>query len=208
MNDPREKFVSDEEHYFSWYIDELTANGYIQEAVYQPASFVLSEPVVLVLRQVKNNKPKRIEKTLLNEHVYTADWRITWTDKAYGLFFKRLDRFADKDDASYFMASKSDDIDIVTYVDIKGAFSGPNNSSAVTFPLNQKWVCEKYGIYVQKVIPLYYTKIKSGKRMPHGLFADTFTPDRYLMQNERIAFRRTIHYEPRTLSEYIKLRQL
>ncbi len=59
----------------------------------------------------------------------------------------------------------------VSIIDVKGIFNGRNNTSAITFPLNQKWVFQKTGDIVQKVIPI-------------KLFEDTFFPKRYLLDDE------------------------
>jgi len=206
MEYPREKFASEEEWIFSWWLNELIEAGFIVEVEYQPEPFQLSESVVASAKMLKKNKVQVVEKKVFAEHIYTPDWRIMWSQTAIGVFVTSLNDIADKENNVYFYNCKMGIGWPESIIDIKGSFNGMNNSSATTFPLNQKWVYSKYGIYVQKVIPLYYTKTKQGKRIPHGLFADTFTPNRYLVQNERINVRRTIHYEPRTLQEYLKLR--
>lgn len=210
MSDPREKFVSDEEWYFSWWIDELIEAGFIESAIYQPYPYLLSPEKTVRVRKPNGVKKGKvsildIDYKVFNQHVYTADWDIRWSIGAYGVFVKPIKLLANKDEEAYFV-SNFETSPAFSVIDVKGSFNGKNNTSAATFPLNQKWVYDKYGVYVQKVIPLYYTKNKQGKRIAHGLFADTFTPSRYLMQNERINAKRTIHYEPRSLADYLKSR--
>lgn len=85
---------------------------------------------------------------LLRKHVYTPDWIIEFTTVPD--FMKQ-----------FHIVNK------MWVVDIKGSFNGARNTSAITFPLNQKWMYQRYGIYVDKIIP-------------KELFENTFTPKRYL----------------------------
>ena len=50
-------------------------------------------------------------------------------------------------------------------VDTKGAVAGRNNNSAISFPVKQKWLLQKTGIYAQKVVPKEF-------------FLKTWLPDR------------------------------
>lgn len=60
----------------------------------------------------------------------------------------------------------------VSYVDVKGSFTGLHNNSAITFPIKQKLMWDKHSIYVNKVIP------NSGSNC---LFQESFYPVNYLV---------------------------
>jgi len=195
----RDKFASDEEWYFSWYVQELLDAGILIEAEYQPAPFKLCNEAVLVGRGMDKKGPYNFTKTLLNDLDYNPDWKLTWSDNCEK-FVTRIDRFISKDPFNAFLSQLNGLIE--TWVDVKGASVGMNNSSAVTFPIKQKMVYDKFGIYIQKIIPVYYTKNKRGEKIPYGLFPDTFTPERFLYQNVQ-AHKRALHYTPRSLEEFL-----
>jgi hypothetical protein len=160
-------YDSREELLFSFYVEELLRGGWLMKADYQPAPFELSDAFKTdIFHSVgENTTPKEI--TLLRPHMYTADWLFTWNKEAEGIFFYSAgDNVKSKTKKSlslpYFVAQN-----LQTYIDVKGKSSGRNNTSAVTFPLNQKWVMSKYGVYVQKVIVSLDES---------GVFAKTFTP--------------------------------
>ena len=47
---------------------------------------------------------------------------------------------------------------LIIILDVKGTFIGKNNNSAITFPVIQKWLCDKQDIYVNKLVPKYFFK--------------------------------------------------
>ncbi len=110
--------------------------GLVSDIVYQPSSFMLSpRQSTKVIKQLKT-KTKEIDRFLLHPHVYTADFKFVGSPD-----FDKIDHEMLSYDGYY-------------YVDVKGSFAGGfRNSSAITFPINRKWVYEKYGIFVNKVIP-------------------------------------------------------
>ena len=57
------------------------------------------------------------------------------------------------------------------------------------FSINQKWMYSEHGIYIQKVIP-------------QKLFADTFTPKRYLMTDGGGQARK-IKWDVKSLEEFV-----
>jgi len=194
---------SREEEWFSWYLEELEQAGYLRWCMYQPTSFELSSPATL-LGLSEQRTTKEVTVHLFKDHKYTADWRIEWNENAEGLFYWQTGRrykgrfhsFSDKTRAEYipFLVYNG-----MTYVDVKGGFIGRNNTSAVTFPLNQKWVYDKFDQIVQKVVISDDTK---------GLFYRTFTPKKvleshvYKTDRSAPAGSSKLKYEPITLEQY------
>lgn len=171
-----EKFDSVEEKWFSYYLSELKAQGLVKSYEYQPASFQLSEEYkrYVFIKKKNHNEPASVK--LLNGHIYTCDYRIVWNKCAEGIAFWREGGVYEKGMFPYskprrdsfipFVAHNTNDMEIVTLLDVKGAVVGRNNSSGVTFGLNQKWLASQ-GVFVQKVVVSLCEK---------GLFYRSFFP--------------------------------
>ena len=108
----------------------------VDNVIYQPSSFRLSpRQSTKAVKQLKT-KTKVVDKFLLHPHKYTADFKFTKTE-----LFDHMDHDMIESDG-------------YVYVDVKGSFAGGiKNTTSITFPINRKWVYEKYGIYINKVIP-------------------------------------------------------
>lgn len=173
-------YASDEEWYFSWYLQELIDAGFIDKTIYQPEAYNLSGKHTYHVES--NGRKKAKDFHLMKKHIYTADWKIHWDKKALGVFIPMPhEKFKD----TGFFANG-----LYSVIDIKGMFAGRNNTSAATFPLNQKWVYQMFGDFVQKVIPI-------------KLFESTFVPQRYLL-TDRKTQKRKIKFIPKTLEEYVQ----
>jgi hypothetical protein len=169
-----DQFKSDEELFFSWWLDELKEAGIIYSWAYEFEPYVLSEKVC------------KDGKTLLQSHSYIPDFFICWS-------------------FSYTPAVKisiSGGDNMFSLVDIKGKYSQNYNDAA--FPLNQKWMMQRYGIYVNKVIPIDgFRKNKNGEKiLKKCLFSETFTPKKYLLTPTGKA--RTIHWEVKTIEQFLE----
>lgn len=122
------RFDSNEELDFYYWVREAEDLGFIEEFAYQPPSFVL-------FPGLKNEKGKYI----VREHVYTADFKLSFSDE--WIRFRRdngikvFDRFDEK----------------TVYVDVKGGFNRFGGDRE--FSVNLKWVFSKFGIYVWKIKP-------------------------------------------------------
>lgn len=183
-------FDSKEELYFSWYLDELKDAGYIEKYESQPESYVLSAPLFYEYDKHLKTKTKTIVKKLMQEHIYTADFKIVWSEKARNIFFNTEANRVDLTKAPFIAA----DGNAVSIVEIKPLFD--QNNMTRLFTINQKWLCQRHGIYAQKII----VDKKNGK----GLFAETFTPIRYLLTDKSLKPRK-LKYTPKILTEYIGL---
>lgn len=114
----------------------------IKDFEYQPKSFELFKPQTWVNSKGKN-------RTLFREHIYTADF-IIWIDK------DKYPALADEFRIFARNASNEAEQSYAYYIDVKGGFM--SNGSARSFPINQKWVYDKYGVYVHKIVPKDFFK--------------------------------------------------
>ena len=158
---------------------------------------------------------------LLKPKHYTADWLIEWhQDADKKLIWTLLDELNakptvnKKDHPENYIPFYHNDL--ITVVDVKGgagSMFGRSNTSAVTFSTNQKWVYDKHGIYVQKVVITLDAK---------GLFARTFTPRQVIVDEVYKKDMRDrkkggwkwragdskLKYTPIILEEYLRLKQI
>lgn len=171
-------YDSKEEIYFSWYLDELFEGGYIAEYDYQPPAFDLSDRETYSWIKVLKTKNKAVESTLLQPHTYTADFCIKWNICAT----KRFITMSGKKLAFPFYVSEN-----ITWIDIKPVHDLHNMTRQ--FHINQKWVYQRYGVYVQKIII-------------QKLFEKTFTPARYLLTDKSLKSRK-IDFKAIPLTEFI-----
>lgn len=208
------QYASNEEKFFHLYVTELLDGGWLKSATYQPDSFVLTEAVLASMMIEKKNCSDIKDIKLMNGHSYTADWKLVWNKKADGVFYwlgmgvyKQGAYPFSKPRADYFVPFKAE-VDehgnAFSIIDVKGEATGRNNSSAITFPLNQKMLYDKEGLFVQKVVVSLSDK---------GLFARTFTPIDVITQE---VYKRDckfgkkgetkLKYQPRLLQHWIKLK--
>lgn len=137
-NESVEVDSSEEWYFYSWLI-ECKKLGIVLEYEYQPKEFLLTEKFKYV---PAFGNPKKKEKHLLADHVYTADFRIVF-NKLYG---EKLSEY-------FKIPIEAIDVkgDAVVFVDVKGGFNrfaGDRN-----FSIHQKMMWDKYKIYVQKIVP-------------------------------------------------------
>jgi len=181
-------FDSAEELYFSWWADELFKAGYIKSYYLHPETYILSEPYKYKYDKHLKTKTKTIETTLLQPHAYTPDFRITWNPQARGFFFLSTSNQIYLKNAPIVAQETEDGYkNYYSVVEIKAGFSKYNMDRL--FSVNQKWMLQKHGIYVQKIV---ITK----------LFKKTFTPARYLLTNKSGKARK-IKFKVRTLQEFV-----
>lgn len=167
-------YRSNEEVYFSWYLDELIKYGYVSWYKYESRKFKLLDEVKGTWdRKLKNGKVVATELHLLQDVEYTPDFEICFTEKALGIFCTGIP----SRNRPYFVGVEVDPIlnEYIVLVDVKGK-SFINATSSISFSFTQKLMWDKLKIYVQKVVP-------------QSLFNKTFTPSRYLYTDGGGAFR-------------------
>ena len=196
------EFKSTIELYFSYYLEELQDNGYIDWWGYESSTYDLSESVSLPYKQyLKSGKIKDKLEHVMHKASITADFTIEWLEKAKNVFYLDVNEPID------YMSSVRDipfrvNGNLVSEVEIKGS-SERTTSSSVSFPYKQKWCYQLYKVYIQKIKPIHPTK--------GLLFGDTFTPKKVIKEE---VYKRDckwgkkgeskLKYEIKTLDEFIK----
>jgi len=180
-------FDSKEEEYIYWWLLELKEAGYITEIETHPESFMLSEDV----KGIITVKLAEVRKTILAKHSYTCDFKVHWSAKASGIFYKDLSESSAS--ALLFITSFNRNI---TYLEVKPLFD--QNNMERLFKVNQKWMYNTHKVFVNKVIPVKLGKTTKSR----GLFNNTFTPERYLL-TDKGKQKRKLRFEPITLNQYL-----
>lgn len=160
---------SNEEWYFSWWLDDLKKYGVINNYLYESNKFILSENKKYpILRQLKT-KTRTDYLTLLQEHVYTPDFLVEWNDEYKNIFFRIISDETCTVKAPFFAITGKKNNKSYTFFEVKPSFD--QNNMTRLFRISQKWLYDKYGLYVELVI------------IPN-LFSKTFTPSRYLFTDK------------------------
>ena len=113
---------------------EAAKLGIIQDFSYQPSSISLSDSISYITYENK----KRI---LLREHIYSPDFMVQFNPKASRLLCKEFKLTLQQAQQESFQ----------TFLDVKGTFQ--RSDGGRVFAVNQKWVYQKTGIYILKIIP-------------------------------------------------------
>jgi hypothetical protein len=134
-------FDSDEEEFFNFWCKEALENDIIEWFKYSQETFLLSEP-----------KFNHYSKSLLQKHVYTDDFQLCID------YNSRYEKIMNK-------IFKETGIRGYKYIDIKGVFN--KHGGDREFSINRKWVMEKHGKFINKIVP-------------EKLFKKTWVPECYL----------------------------
>ncbi len=164
-------FASKEEYFFSGWLVEAEKAKLVKGIHYQPNSFCLSEREVVIYTKQLKTKTKKMEKFLFRPHIYTPDFYFQAAGKLIKYFVNPC-----------YFESKG------VYVDVKGIFNKYGDQKQ--FSINQKWVYQKFGIYIEKVVP-------------EKLFKKTWCPEvaRYsLVQKKPVAK----YVNCRNINEFLK----
>jgi hypothetical protein len=185
----KREFDSDEEKYFSWYLDELLQAKYISRWVFQPYTYRLSRIEKYSVATQLKNKVGTKRLSLFRAHEYTPDFGVEFTPKSRRLFYNLIGDGIDLRTAP-FIANYEHDTPY-GIVEIKPSFD--RNNMIRLFRINQKWMFFQNKLYVQEVVV--------DKKNGRGLFADTFTPIKYL--KTPTGKDRTLKFKPKTLKEFV-----
>jgi len=190
LNIPVTNLDSKEELYFYQWLEELRLKG-LCRYTYQPRTFLLFTGSKYKMKFKKGSIiPRDVN--------YTPDFSILWDEKLRNIIFSVP---GTADIKTEFVAVQKGD-QYVSVVDVKGGFSGGrNNSSAITFPLKQKWMLQIYNLYVQKIIPITNKKVKK-VATANGVFVETFTPAAHLLTPTGKP--RKFNYEPKMINKYLE----
>ena len=185
-------YLNKEELYFSYYLDELIKACLVENYTYEATKYELTPKYsynYVKITELKT-KTKREDKTkvIFQPMTYCPDFIINFTVEGT-IISGALDK------NKVFITSNSS---LTNTTDVKGAFAGKTNSTQYTFPLKQKYMYDKYRIYVQKIVP-------------DTLFQKTFTPDKVILNEVYKVNCRNgkkggskLDYLPKSLKQYLK----
>ena len=142
----REAFASEEEWQVWNWLDEAKRFRLIRNIHYQPGPFELSPRVSVKVSKRLKTKTKEDDKFLFHPHMYTPDFAFTVVSDALLSVFKHTD-----------MGLYGNVI-----IDVKGGFNQFGDQKQ--FSINQKWMWQKFNLYVEKIVP-------------EKLFKKTWAPD-------------------------------
>jgi len=202
-----DNYESKEELWISYYLKELRAAGYVSGWEYQPKTYTLSEPIRYTWKEKLPTKIKSKHQTILQGHEYTPDFMIVWNECARHIFFNTIDDNVNLKNSPFIAHSGNN----LTIIDVKPSFDMQNMTRL--FIINQKWMMDKYGLYVQKIVPVkeskHYHKIGNKEKNVYshstftGIFPVTFTPERYFLTDMTMKERK-IQFKAILLDEYLK----
>lgn len=130
----RETYASDEEFFIAHWLSEAEEAGLLSGIEYQPESFPLSGRIAVPYTKQLKTKTKKCEKFLFQPHIYTADFHFKVGPALQEFFIN-----------SEYLGTRW------IIIDVKGSFNKFGDSKQ--FSINQKWVWDKFGTYVEKIIP-------------------------------------------------------
>ena len=177
---------SELEYYFGSYLDELKSLGYVDEFD-RSGSFALSEPFFHSYAKPvgrKTSSQVRDEK-LLEGCLYTPDFKVIFTKKAYGkIVFTLEDKEALK--GKFIGKWTEDKKHLLAIFEVKPVIDWRNTIQL--FRYLQKWVLKDYEVFVNLV------------KVPE-IFSKTFTPKEYL--KTRKGNQRSLKYKPINVEKYL-----
>lgn len=141
MIDPEKMDSEEERQFYSWLLEAEEAD-LVSRIQYQPESFSLSGKASIQVEKKLKTKTKIVEIFLLGPHEYTPDFVFMWSGEKNHPFVSFATNWA--------------------WVDVKGTFNRFGDQKQ--FSINQKWVYDKYRIYINKVVP-------------EKLFKETWVPE-------------------------------
>lgn len=131
---------SQEECDFINWCSEAASLGFITDYEYQPKPFLLFDSTTYI--NIDNKK-----RVLLRSHEYSPDFMVR--------FNPQLSRMLSN---AFKLSSQQFSLDSIdVFLDVKGTFM--RNDGGRAFSINQKWVYQKYDIFVQKIVPVDFFKI-------------------------------------------------
>jgi len=153
----------DEYQFYLWILDAKEL-GLVKHAKFYPTPFLLSDTESYIKETQLKTKVRHDTKRLLAAHEYTADVVIEFSD-LFRTLFPGYEIHQSNENAGTFTA----------WFDVKPGVNAKylKFTSSITFPLNQKWVYQKHGIFINKVMMkvLFHKTwcphdVRKGKRIP------------------------------------------
>ena len=215
------------ELYFELWLDELKNKGLVKYYEREPKNILIKDSFPIFYNQHnKRGNPIIKNFNLFRPITYTPDYLVVFDKSLLNILFGFLIK-SDLDNSyclkdfdeikpgnvyseTLFYTSKKIDSgkfagDYLLYFDVKPPssvlqFTG-NLQSSRDFPLKSRMIFDKYGVYINKVIPI-------GQKT--SLFSKTFLPERYKYTDKSGELRKLKDYEKssKSLNEYLKLKNL
>jgi len=165
-----EDFASDEEFWVYLWLKAAEEHELVSDINYQPETFLLCPRASVPIRKELKTKTKIVDLFLFRPHQYTADFSFFVSNKIKHLFV-----------APKFTSEK-------VVIDVKGSFNMYGDPKQ--FSINQKWCWDKFGVYVEKIIP-------------EKLFKKSFVPEICrLTPKKRQPVKKYIN--TKTIAEYVR----
>lgn len=178
------EWESFEELAFLYWAYELKSQGYIR-SIKRSESFLLCDSMVHDFVVNLKTKSKPASELILHGHSYTPEFIIEWDKKAMGKVFDL--RISQGRHICPILGDHAEFIGFHSYVEIKPMFD--QNNMERLFKVNQKWMWQKHGIFVNLI-------------KPQELFQRTFTPSEYL--RTPTGKPRKLNFKPRSLFDFLK----
>ena len=189
--------ISNEEIYFTWYLEELQERGFIK-------SWKRADPIPLFSTvkawylKVGPKKSNSYDRTLLKAAEYTPDFEITWTDKARGVLFDvaRSSEADATDQPRCFFQVAGRATMMYPYkslVEVKGGFT--ESREIKWYSVLIKCVYHLHGLYVQKL------EVSNKKS---SVFCKTFCPERFKLTDKTLK-PRSLKFSPTSLADLVKV---
>lgn len=134
-------YDSQEEIDFAMWIAEAAQAGYIEKVEYHPEPFLITDKKTIPVEVQLKTKSKTIDKHLLAAHTYQADFKIIFSP-----------HFSEKFEHGLLSLKTPNEY----WIDVKGVFN--QNDAHRRFSVDQKLVYDKYGIFINKVVPQTFFK--------------------------------------------------
>ena len=184
--------LSWEEYHVAHWCQELLVAGAISSWSHEPETFPLSEPETAPWEEKLKTKTKYRTQSVLRGHVYTPDFKLILHPDSPPVFRAVKEGGPGRHDGLW--VSVSDDGRHSVYLEVKGCLTTRlSEGKQREATLNQKWLWEKHRVLTN------LSKVGTKKG---GFFGKTFTPRRYL-QTDKTRRARKLHYQPRTLEEWL-----
>ena len=146
------EFDSKEELDFYLFCKEGVEAGFIKYFYYHEDVFELSPALTETIQKQLKTKVKEVSHTIFRPHTYKPDFMI-----------RVLPEFNALPHGLRGGASK-----LIYFIDVKPAFER-EHSKAEVFKVNQKWVYDKYKVFINKVIPQEFFKLTWAPSVKHKI---------------------------------------
>jgi len=153
--------ISKEEEYMKIYFEELLEAGIISKIIYQPTPFSLFGKITYMLEKKLKTKSNFISKTLINDHIYTSDFKVIWNKEIPVSSKFHRDMMDVPCELPPFLSHNNE-----CWIEVKSWWDN-NNMTRLFTSRTQPWVYQKFGIYVNLI------------KVP-DIFKETFIPTKIL----------------------------